>query len=83
VAGPVESSLAFHLMKMESRDPEEVTPLDKASDGISEQLREARFKEKIDAYLKKLWSDNFIYVYPKFGTSDWLPAGASEEVLGG
>jgi len=82
VAGPVESSLAFHLVKLESRDPEEVTPLDKARDGISDQLREARFKEKIDAYLKKLWNDNFIYVYPKFGTSDWLPSGASEGVLG-
>lgn len=83
VAGPVESSLAFHLVKMESRDAEEATPLDKAKEGISEQLREARFKEKIDDYLKKLWNENFIYVYPKFGTSDWLPAGASEEVLGG
>ena len=82
VAGPIESSLAFHLVKMESRDAEEVIPLEKAKDGISEQLREAMFKEKIDAYLKKLWNDNFIYVYPKFGTSDWLPAGASEGVLG-
>jgi len=59
-----------------------VTPLEKARDGISEQLREARFREKIDAYLKKLWNDNFIYVYPKFGTSDWLPTGASEDVPG-
>ena len=83
VAGPVESSLALHLVKMESRDAEEVTPLEKAGEGISEQLREARFREKIDAYLKKLWNDNFIYVYPKFGTSDWLPSGASESVLGG
>jgi len=82
VAGPVESSRAFHLIKLESRDPEEVTPLEKARDGISEQLREARFREKIDAYLKKLWNDNFIYVYPKFGTSDWLPTGASEDVPG-
>lgn len=82
VAGPIESSLAFHLVKMESRDAEEVVSLEKAKDGISDQLREAMFKEKIDAYLKKLWNDNFIYVYPKFGTSDWLPAGASEGVLG-
>ena len=82
VAGPIESSRAFHLVKLESREAEEVTPLEKASDGITEHLRDGRFKEKVDAYLKKLWNDNFIYVYPKFGTSDWLPTGASEEVPG-
>jgi hypothetical protein len=69
-------------VKLESREPEEVIPVEKASDGIAEHLRDGRFKEKVDAYLRKLWNDNFIYVYPKFGTSDWLPTGASDEVPG-
>jgi len=78
LAGPIESARGFHLLKMEGREPEEVTPLEKAKDGIASRLREARFQEKIDEYLKKLWKDNFIYVYPRFGTSDWLPMGAGE-----
>ncbi len=82
VAGPIESARAFHLLKLESREVEEVTPLFKARDEISNQIRETKYREKVDEYLKKLWNDNFIYVYPKFGTSDWLPMGASEDVLG-
>lgn len=83
IAGPIESSLAFHIFLLESREPEEVTPLEKARDGIIEKLRDQEYKEKIDAYLKKLWNDNFIYIFPKFGTSDWLPMGAGDNPLGG
>jgi parvulin-like peptidyl-prolyl isomerase len=83
IAGPIESSLAFHILKLESREPMEVTPLEKARDGITEHLRGDRFKTKVDEYLRKLWDDNFIYIYPKFGTSGWLPLGASDNPLGG
>ncbi|HEV8336122.1 MAG TPA: peptidyl-prolyl cis-trans isomerase [Candidatus Polarisedimenticolia bacterium] len=76
IAGPIESARAYQIVKLESREPEEVTPLDKARDGIADHLRDAKFQEKVDAYLKKQWSDNFIYVYPKFGTSEWLPVTA-------
>ncbi len=82
VAGPIESSRAFHLLKLESREPEEVTPLEKARDGITEKIRNEKFQEKIEAYLKKLWEDNFIYVFPKFGTSNWVPTGAGEKPFG-
>jgi parvulin-like peptidyl-prolyl isomerase len=81
IAGPIESSHSFHIVKLESREPEEVTPPEKARDGITDKLREAKLKEKVDAYLKKLWADNFIYIYPKFGSSDWLPSGASDNPL--
>ena len=83
IAGPIESPVAFHILKLESRVPEEVTSLEKARDGITEHIRDEKFKTKIDEYLKKLWTDNFIYIYPKFGTSDWLPTGAAENPLGG
>jgi parvulin-like peptidyl-prolyl isomerase len=76
IAGPIESAHGYQIVKLESREPEEVTSLDKARDGIADHLRDAKFQEKADAYLRKLWSDNFIYVFPKFGSSEWLPVAA-------
>jgi parvulin-like peptidyl-prolyl isomerase len=71
LAGPVESSRAFHLVRLETKEPEQVTPIEEAREGIIERVRDARFQERLEEYLHKLWTDNFIYVFPKYGTAEW------------
>ncbi len=81
LAGPIESARAFHIVKLESRDPEQVTPLPEARDGIIEKIRDEKFDDKVEEYLKKLWTDNFIYIFPKYGSAEWQPAGATGKAL--
>ncbi len=79
VAGPVESARGLHILKLESREAEEVTPVSGARDTITEKIRDQKSQEKVEAYLQKLWADNFIYVFPKYGTADWKPVHAVQK----
>lgn len=78
-AGPIESAKAFHILKVESREPEQITPLADARDDITERIRDAKFQEQVDGYLQKLWTGNFIYVYPKYGSAEWKPTAPAKE----
>src|SRR5262249_42096836 len=81
VAGPIESARAFHFFRLETRESEQTTSLADAREGIIEKIRDGKFKEKLEEYLKKLWADNYIYVFPKYGTSEWKPVGLTEKGL--
>ena len=78
LAGPIESSRAFHIVRLETKEGEEVTPLSEAQDSITEKIRDSRFKESLETYLKGLWQENYIYVFPKFGSSEWKPTDTLE-----
>jgi parvulin-like peptidyl-prolyl isomerase len=71
LAGPIESSRAFHVVRLETKEREEVTALADAQDSITEKIRDTRFKASLETYLENLWKENYIYVFPKFGTSEW------------
>jgi peptidyl-prolyl cis-trans isomerase SurA len=73
LAGPIETSRAFHIIRLETKEGEQVTPLPDAKDMITEKIRDARFKQALAVYLENLWKENYIYVYPKYGSSEWKP----------
>jgi peptidyl-prolyl cis-trans isomerase SurA len=84
LAGPIESVRAFHIVRLETKEGEQVTPLPDAKDTITEKIRDSRFKAALAVYLEALWKENYIYVYPKYGSSEWKPmdtldAGPGEE----
>jgi parvulin-like peptidyl-prolyl isomerase len=76
MAGPIESSRAFHIVRLETVDAEQITPLPDARDSITEKIRDERFKDSLAIYLENLWKENYIYVYPKYGSSEWKPMDA-------
>ena len=78
VAGPIESVRALHIVRLETREGELVTPLSEAKDTITEKIRDTRFKQNLEVYLETLWKENYIYVYPKYGSSEWKPADTLE-----
>jgi parvulin-like peptidyl-prolyl isomerase len=73
LAGPIESSRAFHVVRLETKQPEEVTPLADAKEAITEKVRDTRFKENLETYLEGLWKENYIYVFPRYGDSQFRP----------
>ena len=73
LAGPIESTRAFHVVRLETKEPEEVTPLADAKETITEKVRDARFKQNLETYLEGLWKENYIYVFPRYGDSDFRP----------
>lgn len=73
LAGPIESTRAFHIIRLETREPEEVTPLADAKESITEKVRDTRFKENLETYLEGLWKENYIYVFPRYGNSEFRP----------
>jgi parvulin-like peptidyl-prolyl isomerase len=82
IGGPVDTGRSFHIVRLEAREPEQVTPVGEAREGITERIRDAKFQEKVDEYLEKLWTDNFIYVYPKFGSGEWKAPETPGGMLG-
>jgi parvulin-like peptidyl-prolyl isomerase len=82
LAGPIESSRAFHIVRLETKEGEEVTALAEAQDPITEKIRDSRFKESLEAYLERLWKENYIHVFPKFGSSEWKPTDTLEGAPG-
>ncbi len=74
-----EIIILFEEVKLESREAEEVTPVSGARDTITEKIRDQKSQEKVEAYLQKLWADNFIYVFPKYGTAEWKPTHAVQK----
>ena len=73
LAGPIETTRAFHIIRLETKEAEQVTPLPDAKDQITEKIRDSLFKQKLEVYLEGLWKENYIYVYPKYGSSEWKP----------
>ena len=82
MAGPIESVRAFHIVRLETKETEQVTPLPDARDAITDKIRDSRFKDNLGTYLENLWKENYIYVFPKFGTSEWKPMDNLDTVPG-
>ncbi|MCI0408260.1 MAG: peptidyl-prolyl cis-trans isomerase, partial [Acidobacteria bacterium] len=78
LAGPIETARAFHIIRLETKEGEQVTPLPDAKDTITEKIRDSRFKQNLAVYLEALWKENYIYVYPKYGSSEWKPMDTLE-----
>ena len=76
LAGPIETARAFHIIRLETKEGEQVTPLPDAKDMITDKIRDSRFKQALAVYLENLWKENYIYVYPKYGSSEWKPMDA-------
>jgi parvulin-like peptidyl-prolyl isomerase len=83
LAGPIESSRAFHIVRLETKDKEEVTSVADAQDAITEKIRDTRFKESLETYLQNLWNENYIHVFPKYGSSEWKPTDSLDSPPGG
>jgi parvulin-like peptidyl-prolyl isomerase len=83
LAGPIESSRAFHIVRLETKDKEEVTSIADAQDAITEKIRDTRFKASLETYLQNLWNENYIHVFPKYGSSEWKPTDSLDSPPGG
>jgi len=82
LAGPIDTGRAFHIIRLETKEGEQVTPLPDAKDMITDKIRDSRFKQALATYLETLWKENYIYVYPKYGSSEWKPMDAVDVAPG-
>ena len=70
ITKPVKTSYGYHIIKLIEKNPEEVVPLEKVKDRITEHLVEAKAQEELDKTL-----DAAIAKYAKF--KDFAPAKAA------
>ena len=69
-------------MRLETKEGEETTPLAEAQDAITEKIRDSRFKASLETYLEALWKENYVQVFPKFGSSEWKATDTLEGAPG-
>jgi parvulin-like peptidyl-prolyl isomerase len=66
ISDPVDSSRAFHILKLEARVEAVTKSLPEVKDEVYNAVREEKFRPRFDRYLKKLWKENYIEVTPKY-----------------
>jgi parvulin-like peptidyl-prolyl isomerase len=66
ISGPVATSKAVMLIKLEERKEAYVEPLADVRPKIDAALQRARFGDELQAYLKRLWAENHIKIAPKY-----------------
>jgi len=86
VGEPIVTSYGFHLIKVESRVESVVAPLDEVKNKVEQVLRQKKYAADLDAYLRKLWTENQVVVNPRYASgklADGGPYATLEELISG
>jgi peptidyl-prolyl cis-trans isomerase SurA len=86
IGEPIATSYGFHLIKVDSRNESVVPPLEEVKTQVVNILRGKQYGTDLDAYLRKLWSENQVVVNPRYTTGklvDGGPYASLEEILSG
>ena len=86
VGEPITTSYGFHLLMVESRNEALVAPLSEVKDDVDQTLRQKKYAEDLDTYLRKLWSENQVVVNPRYVSgklADGGPYATLDEILSG
>ncbi len=75
VTEPLATSYGFHILKVESRTEASVPPLAEVSESIEQKLRQEKYSDELDAYLKKLWQTNRVAVNPRYAVGKLADGG--------
>lgn len=63
---PVEMSHGFHLIRQEHHQEETVRSFEEVRPEIRETLLTEILDDEITEYLKKLWRESYVYIYPRY-----------------
>ena len=66
VSQPVETTRAIFVLKLVERVGAHHDALEKVLPQIEVALKREKFEDELEAYLRNLWSDNWICVFPKY-----------------
>jgi peptidyl-prolyl cis-trans isomerase SurA len=86
VGEPIDTSYGFHLIKVESRIESVVAPLDEVKNKVDQVLRQKKYSDDLDAYLRRLWTENQVVVNPRYASgklADGGPYATLEELISG
>ena len=86
VGEPIATSYGFQLIMVESRNEALVPPLEDVKEQVDQTLREQKYGQNLDAYLRKLWSENQVVVNPRYTTgklADGGPYASLDQILFG
>jgi peptidyl-prolyl cis-trans isomerase SurA len=86
VGEPIDTSYGFHLIKVESRIESVVAPLDEVKNKVDQVLRQKKYADDLDAYLRRLWTENQVVVNPRYASgklADGGPYATLEELISG
>jgi len=66
IADPIDTGRSFHVIRLIGKTERLVKSIDEARDAIVHGVREAKFRPRYNAYIRKLWKDNQIEISPKY-----------------
>jgi parvulin-like peptidyl-prolyl isomerase len=62
VSFPIESDKGIYILKLKTKLPEEIVPLEAAKSAINNRIRQTKFREKYKTYIDKLKKNAYIEV---------------------
>ncbi|GAB4242819.1 MAG: peptidylprolyl isomerase [Acidobacteriota bacterium] len=65
-SGIIETDYGFQIIKVVSREEPRLKPLEEVRPIIAQRLYERKAEPEVKEYLKKLFSESYIYVAPKY-----------------
>lgn len=81
--GPViETPNGFHIVRVERRTDSRRKSLDEVREELRQNLLEGKFREALDGYLKKLWSEASVEVAARYRERLVLPWEVPVRILG-
>jgi peptidyl-prolyl cis-trans isomerase SurA len=96
VSDPIDTGRSVHILRLVAKTERIVKSIDQVKDGIVKEVRNAKFRPRYERYIKRLWKEGQIEVFPKYeqflvwsplkatkGVEDKLPAGAPGAEPGG
>ena len=66
ISDPIDTSRSFHILRLDASTQTIVKLLATVHDEVYAAVREEKFRPRFDKYLKKLWTENYIEVEPKY-----------------
>ena len=66
IGDPIDTGRSFHVIRLIGKTERLVKSIDEARDAIVHGVREAKFRPRYNAYIRKLWKDNQIEISPKY-----------------
>ena len=66
VSDPIDTGRSYHIIRLVGKTDRIVKTQDQMRDTIVKAIRDAKFRPRLDHYIKKLWKENQIEVLPKY-----------------
>lgn len=65
-SGWIKTSYGFHMIKVEKKDPEKITPLEEVKFDISDRVSQKKYNKAVNELMTSMWEESEIEVSEKY-----------------